>query len=118
MFLRNISACLSGARALSHCSNVMRKPAFQVCDQGRLKPVCLAIEASKRLRISDIATVYIIPSRQRKIKLLIRLRRLICVFVRIQAYSNPFPIGVWGRVWNSIVSVPDHCLFIYFRWII
>ena len=27
----------------------------------------------------------------------------------------PFPFGVWGRVWNSIVSVPDHCLyFIYF----
>ena len=20
----------------------------------------------------------------------------------------PFPFGVWGRVWNSIVSVPDH----------
>ena len=25
----------------------------------------------------------------------------------------PFPFGVWGRMWNSIVSVPDHCLFIY-----
>ena len=29
----------------------------------------------------------------------------------------PFPFCVWGRVWNSIVSVlvsvPDHCLFIY-----
>ena len=25
----------------------------------------------------------------------------------------PFPFGVWGRIWNSIVSVPDHCLFIY-----
>ena len=25
----------------------------------------------------------------------------------------PFPIGVWGRMWNSIVLVPDHCLFIY-----
>ena len=24
----------------------------------------------------------------------------------------PFPLGVWGRMWNSIVSVPDHCLFI------
>ena len=22
-------------------------------------------------------------------------------------------IGVWGRVWNSIVSVPDHCFCIY-----
>ena len=26
----------------------------------------------------------------------------------------PFPFGVWGRVWHSIVSVTDHCLFIYF----
>ena len=25
-----------------------------------------------------------------------------------------FPFGVWVRMWNSIVSVPDHCLFIYF----
>ena len=23
----------------------------------------------------------------------------------------PFPFGVLGRVWNSIVSGPDHCLF-------
>ena len=22
-----------------------------------------------------------------------------------------FPFGVWGRMWNSVVSVPDHCLF-------
>ena len=26
----------------------------------------------------------------------------------------PFLFSVWGRVWNLIVSVPDHCLFIYF----
>ena len=25
----------------------------------------------------------------------------------------PFSFGVWGRMWNSIVSVPDLCLFIY-----
>ena len=25
-----------------------------------------------------------------------------------------FSCGVKGRIWNSIVSVPDHCLFIYF----
>ena len=23
----------------------------------------------------------------------------------------PFPYGVWGRRWNFIVLVPDHCLF-------
>ena len=22
----------------------------------------------------------------------------------------PFPVGVWGRMWNSIVSVPDDCV--------
>ena len=22
----------------------------------------------------------------------------------------PFPFGVWDMTWNSIVSVPDHCL--------
>ena len=25
-----------------------------------------------------------------------------------------FPFGVGDRMWNSIVSVPDHCLFIYY----
>ena len=23
-----------------------------------------------------------------------------------------FPLGVWDRMWNLIVSVPDHCLFL------
>ena len=27
----------------------------------------------------------------------------------------PFPFGVCGRMWNSIVSVPHQCLFIYFE---
>ena len=26
----------------------------------------------------------------------------------------PLPCGDWGRMWNSIASVPDHCLFIYY----
>ena len=26
----------------------------------------------------------------------------------------PFQFGVKGRIWNSIVSVSDHCLFIFF----
>ena len=25
----------------------------------------------------------------------------------------PFLFGVRGRMWNSIVSVPDHCLFVH-----
>ena len=26
----------------------------------------------------------------------------------------PFPFGVLGGMWNSILSAPDHCLFVYF----
>ena len=26
----------------------------------------------------------------------------------------PLPFGVWGGMWNSIVSAPDHCLFVSF----
>ena len=26
----------------------------------------------------------------------------------------PLPFGVWGRTQNSILSAPDHCLFVYF----
>ena len=26
----------------------------------------------------------------------------------------PLSFGVWGGVWDSVVSVSDHCLFIYF----
>ena len=28
-------------------------------------------------------------------------------------WVKPFPFGVLGRIWNSIVSDPDHCVFIY-----
>ena len=30
----------------------------------------------------------------------------------------PYLYGVWGRTWNSIVWVPDHCLFILHRTVI
>ena len=36
-------------------------------------------------------------------------------FSAVLVVRVPFLFGVWGRLWNSIVSVPDHCLFIYFR---
>ena len=26
----------------------------------------------------------------------------------------PFPLGVWGNKWNSILLVPDRCRFIFF----
>ena len=35
------------------------------------------------------------------------------IFSAVLVIRVPFPFGVWGKVWNSIVSVPDHCLFIY-----
>ena len=39
-----------------------------------------------------------------------------CGFVAIATLSSHRFIkgSVWGRMWNSTVSVPDHCLFIYF----
>ena len=38
--------------------------------------------------------------------------RLCCFnFSAVLVVHAPFPFGVWGRMWNSIVSVPDLCLF-------
>ena len=36
--------------------------------------------------------------------------RFTCV---VFIFSVPFQFCVWGRVWNSVASVPDHRLFIY-----
>ena len=37
----------------------------------------------------------------------------VCCF-NYSAVRVPFPFGVLGRMmWNSIVPIPDHCLFIY-----
>ena len=37
------------------------------------------------------------------------------IFNAVSVVRVLFPFSVWGRVWNSIVAVLDHCLFIYFR---
>ena len=34
---------------------------------------------------------------------------LLVIFSAVLVVRVPFPFGVWGRLWNSIVSVPDHC---------
>ena len=39
----------------------------------------------------------------------IAFRRLLSVFV-----FSYFPFGVEGRMWDLIVSVPEHCLSFYF----
>ena len=36
-------------------------------------------------------------------------------FSAVLVVRVPSPFGVWGRVWNSIVSVPDHCLLYLLR---
>ena len=36
---------------------------------------------------------------------------VVFIFSAVLGVRVPFPFGVWGRMWNSIVSVPDHCLF-------
>ena len=38
-------------------------------------------------------------------------------FSAVLVVRVPFPFGVWGRMWNSIVSVPDHCRFMYFSYV-
>ena len=35
-------------------------------------------------------------------------------FSAVLIVGVPFPFGVEVMMWNLIVSVPDHCLFIYF----
>ena len=35
-------------------------------------------------------------------------------FSAVLIVGVPFPFCVSGKIWNSIVSVPDPCLFIYF----
>ena len=44
------------------------------------------------------------PARRSTSTICLNLPLIVCV---------SFPLGVWGRMWNSTVSVPDHCLFIY-----
>ena len=42
------------------------------------------------------------------------LSACIVLFYAVLTVRVPFPFGVWDRMWNSIVSPPDHHLFIYF----
>ena len=37
------------------------------------------------------------------------------LFSAVLVVRVPFPFGVWGRVWNSIVPVPDHAFLSTFR---
>ena len=39
--------------------------------------------------------------------------RLCCFTLCRLDFCVPFPYSVWRRKWNSIVSIPDHCRFIY-----
>ena len=51
-----------------------------------------------------------------------RLSACVVVLYVVLIVCVPCPFYVWGRMWNSIVSVPDHCLFVNFsmqlRWIL
>ena len=40
--------------------------------------------------------------------------RMCCLLCVVLIVNVPFPFGVWGRMWNSIVLVPNHCLFVYY----
>ena len=45
-----------------------------------------------------------------------RVRHGAFIIEAVFSVCVPFPFGVWGRMWISLVSVPDHCLFIYSFW--
>ena len=34
------------------------------------------------------------------------------VFNAVLIVGVPFPFGAWDRMWNSIVSIHDYCIFI------
>ena len=53
------------------------------------------------------------PSAGKELSLLL-FTCVVFIFSAVLVVRVPFIFGVWDRVWNSIVSVPDHCLFIYF----
>ena len=50
---------------------------------------------------------------ERAVHLFFLLSCFYCIVVLIVGVL--FPFGVSDRMWNSIVSVPDRCLFIYFE---
>ena len=37
-----------------------------------------------------------------------------CIVFSLCSLDCSFPVWCLGSTWNSIVSVPDHCPFIYF----
>ena len=38
---------------------------------------------------------------------------MLLLFYAVLIVCISLPLGVWGRMWNLIVSVPDHCPFFY-----
>ena len=59
--------------------------------------------------------VALLPSAGKELSLLL----FTCAVFNLSAVlvvRVPFPFGIWGRMWNSIVSVFDHYLFIYFKY--
>ena len=42
-----------------------------------------------------------------------RFTCVVFIFGAVLVERVPFQFDVWGRMWNSIVSVPNHCLFFY-----
>ena len=41
-------------------------------------------------------------------------RQLFTVLILNAILVALVPFGVWSGIWKSIVSAPDHCLFVYF----
>ena len=43
-----------------------------------------------------------------------RQRFTVLILNAVLVVLVPLPFGVWGGMWNSLVSAPDHCLFVHF----
>ena len=54
------------------------------------------------------------PSAGKELSSWLSTRAVFLLFCDVVIVRVPFPFGVWGGMWSSIVSFPDYCLFIYF----
>ena len=105
---------------------------YRLCEQRRFRRACASAQSRQNLRCSLIQAVNQEERSDRKpdpwslwmarhaqlkfvmtecSKTQIRLTGLIC-FILSWVLVSPFLFDFLGRLWNSIVSVPGHCIFI------
>ena len=110
----------------------MRKPVYAICEQQRRRSACASVQSDQHLCCS-------LPRQYNISSFYIRNFKSLATFcdcaTRFESYpvANPedrfsrdeahtiidvrvpVPVHVLGEMRNSIVAVPDHCCFMYFR---